>query len=163
VQFRVEPYPDRMFEGTIANISPSIDQASRTFPVEVIVDNAQNRLKPGLFATGAILTHRDPNVLAAPEDAVSILAGVSSVFIIDNGTVRQQSVTLGVQEGAFYEILDGLDGNETLAASNLSQLVSGDRVTETKTEPNTTTPPKTESPRGRGEGGRGERGGGGQP
>jgi RND family efflux transporter MFP subunit len=158
VQFRVESYPDRMFEGAIANISPSIDQQSRAFPVEVLVDNPKNTLKPGFFATGAILTHRDAAVLAAPEDAVSILAGVSSVFIVEDGVVRQQSVTLGAQEGRFFEVLDGLTGNETLAASNLSQLISGDRVIESKTEPNTTTPPNAEKPPERGEG-RGERGG----
>ncbi|HEX4998822.1 MAG TPA: efflux RND transporter periplasmic adaptor subunit [Terriglobia bacterium] len=163
VQFRVEPYPDRLFEGKIANISPAIDQDSRTFPVEVLVDNAQNRLKPGLFATGSILTHRDMSVLAVPEDAVSILAGVSSVYIIENGVIKQQSVTLGAQEGRFYEVIDGLEGSETLAASNLSQLVSGDRVSEARMEANTTTPPvigDTGSGRGgsgRGDGVRGER------
>jgi RND family efflux transporter MFP subunit len=155
VQFRVESYPDRMFEGKILNISPSIDQETRAFPVEVMVDNAQNKLKPGFFATGAILTHRDASVLAVPEEAVSILAGVSSVFIIDNGAVKQQSVTLGVREGKFYEVTDGLDGTETLAASNLSQLVSGDHVIEATTEPNTLTPPNAEnsSRGGRGAGG----------
>jgi len=128
VQFAVEPYPGQMFTGRIINISPSIDQQTRTFPVEVQVENASRKLKPGFFAKGIILTERDNNVMALPEEAVSTLAGVSSVFVIDNGVIRQQSVTLGSHEGKYFEILDGLMGNETVAISNLNQLVTGTKV-----------------------------------
>jgi RND family efflux transporter MFP subunit len=128
VQFAVEPFPGQTFNGRIANISPSIDQQTRTFPVEVQVENANHKLKPGFFAKGVILTERDNNVMALPEEAVSTLAGVSSVFVIDNGVIRQQSVTLGAHEGKFFEILDGLTGNETVAISNLNQLVTGTKV-----------------------------------
>ena len=128
VQFAVEPYPGQMFTGRIINISPSIDQQTRTFPVEVQVENANRKLKPGFFAKGIILTERDNNVMALPEEAVSTLAGVSSVFVIDNGVIRQQSVTLGAHEGKFFEILDGLMGNEMVAISNLNQLVTGTKV-----------------------------------
>jgi RND family efflux transporter MFP subunit len=128
VQFAVESYPGQMFTGRIINISPSIDQQTRTFPVEVQVENANRKLKPGFFAKGVILTERDNNVMALPEDAVSTLAGVSSVFVIDNGVIRQQSVTLGAHEGKFFEILDGLMGNEMVAISNLNQLVTGTKV-----------------------------------
>ena len=67
----------------------------------------------------------DDKVIAAPEDAVSTLAGVSTVFVVENGKVRPQNVTLGVHQGKLIEIVDGLKGNETLAASNLSQLEAG--------------------------------------
>jgi HlyD family secretion protein len=128
VQFAVEPFPGQTFNGRIANISPSIDQQTRTFPVEVQVENANHKLKPGFFAKGVILTERDNNVMALPEEAVSTLAGVSSVFVIDNGVIRQQSVTLGAHEGKFFEILEGLAGNEIVAISNLNQLVTGTKV-----------------------------------
>ena len=128
VQFVVEPFPGQMFTGRIANISPSIDEQTRTFAVEVQVENANRKLKPGFFAKGVILTERDNNVMALPEEAVSTLAGVSSVFVIDDGVIRQQSVTLGAHEGKFFEILDGLKGNETVAVSNLNQLVTGTKV-----------------------------------
>ena len=83
----------------IANISPSINQQSRTFPVEILVDESQPEgCKPGFFAKGAILTDMDEDVMAVPQEALSILAGVASVFVIENGVVRQQNVTLGAQK-----------------------------------------------------------------
>jgi RND family efflux transporter MFP subunit len=128
VKFQVEPFPDEVFVGRVLNISPSINQQSRTFPVEILVDNPTRKLKPGFFAKGAILTALDQNVIAAPEEAVSTLAGVSSVYIIDDGVVRQQTVTLGSHEGKFFEVLTGLKGDELLALNNLSQIVTGMRV-----------------------------------
>ena len=125
VQFRVESLPGKVFEGRVAFISPAVDQATRTFPVEVLVDNGARMLKPGFFAKGVILTRKDENVLAVPEEAVSTLAGVSAVFVIEKDKARQQTVTIGARDGKLLEILSGLKGDELLATSNLSQLATG--------------------------------------
>jgi membrane fusion protein (multidrug efflux system) len=134
VQFTVESYPGEMFRGRISSVSPAVDQATRTFTVEAELPNRDHRLKPGFFAKGDILTHMDDKVVAAPEDAVSTLAGVSTVFVIDNGKVRPQNVTIGAHQGNLIEILDGLKGGETLASSNLAQLSAGVAVTTRKAD-----------------------------
>ncbi len=128
VDFKVEPYPKDTFHGKIAYISPAIDQTTRTFPAEILVDNPAHKLKPGFFAQGDILLGRDEGVLAVPEETVSILAGVNSVYVIKDGVVKQTTVRLGEHEGKFIEVLEGLQGDEILAASNLNELVSGIRV-----------------------------------
>lgn len=129
IQFSVESYQNDMFRGRIVSVSPAVDQATRTFAVEAELPNPDHRLKPGFFAKGAILTRVDQAVVAAPEDAVSTLAGVSTVFVVEGGKVRPQNVSLGVRQGNLIEIVDGLRGNETLATSNLSQLSAGTAVT----------------------------------
>jgi len=125
VQFSVEAFPDRMFVGKIAYVSPAVDQATRTFPVEAMVENADRVLKPGFFAKGVAEVKVDTNVLAVPDAAVSTLAGVSTVYVIENNKARQQQVTLGIRQGPLVEITSGLKGNETLATTNLSQLATG--------------------------------------
>jgi RND family efflux transporter MFP subunit len=128
VEFRVESFGDTLFKGKVAYVSPALDQTMRTFTVEALVDNADRRLKPGFFAKGVILTRIDENVMAVPDNAVSTLAGVSSVYIVDKGKIAQQTVTLGIRQGALWEVLDGLKGDETLAASRLNELATGTRV-----------------------------------
>jgi RND family efflux transporter MFP subunit len=128
VDFKVEPYPNEMFHGKIAYISPAVDQATRTFAVEVLVDNPAHKLKPGLFAQGAVLLGRDDNVLAVSEDTVSNLAGVSSVYVIENGIVKQTTIQTGEHQDKFIEVVSGLKGDEILATSNLNELVTGTRV-----------------------------------
>ncbi|MFB3903546.1 MAG: efflux RND transporter periplasmic adaptor subunit [Acidobacteriota bacterium] len=125
VRFSVESFPGTVFEGKVAFVSPAVDQGTRTFTVEVLVDNSDRKLKPGFFVKGSILVRRDENVLAVPEETVSTLAGVTAVFVVEGGKVRQQTVEIGAREGNHLEVNSGLEGHETLAASNLSQLASG--------------------------------------
>jgi len=148
VKFRVEAFPETEFDGKVAYVSPAVDQATRTFAVEALVDNRSRQLKPGFFAKGTVTTRLDASVLAVPDDAVSTLAGVSTVYVIEGNKARQQIVSLGAHQGNLWEIVDGLKGDETLAVSNLSQLATGTAVN-----------PGGEDSRSEG-GGRGPRGGG---
>jgi RND family efflux transporter MFP subunit len=125
VEFSVESFPGEVFRGEIVSVSPRVDQDTRTFAIEAELPNSDHRLKPGFFANGVIFTHRDENVLAVPEEAVSTLAGVSTVFVVENGKIRTENVTLGVHQDKLVEIVDGLNGEEQLASSNLSQLATG--------------------------------------
>jgi membrane fusion protein, multidrug efflux system len=125
VVFAVEAFPERSFNGKVAYVSPAVDQATRTFPVEALVENAERVLKPGFFTKGVVRTHIDENVLAVPEDAISTLAGVSTVYVIENGKAKQQQVTLGARQDKRVEITSGLKGDEILATTNLSQLATG--------------------------------------
>jgi RND family efflux transporter MFP subunit len=125
VQFRVESFGDRVFTGKVAFISPALDQVMRTFTTEALVDNKERLLKPGFFAKGVILTKMDTDVLAVPDAAVSVLAGVPSVYVIADGKITQQSVTLGVRQGDRWEVSSGLKGDEMLAASRLNELATG--------------------------------------
>lgn len=135
IQFSVESYPNDTFRGRIVSVSPAVDQSTRTFAVEAELPNPNHRLKPGFFAKGVILTHVDASVIAAPEDAISTLAGVSTVFVVENGKVRPQTVTIGVHQGDLIEIVEGLHGGETLATSNLSQLSAGVAVAARRSTP----------------------------
>ena len=129
VQFQVESFPDVPFQGRVAYLSPAVDQATRTLALEVMVDNSRRLLKPGFFAKGVITLKQDADVVGVSENAVLTLAGVSNVFVLHDNKVKLQNVTLGVHQNGMFEILTGLQGNETLASSNLSQLADGAHVT----------------------------------
>ena len=156
VEFRVESFGDEVFRGKVEHVSPALDQTMRTFTVEAIVGNADRRLKPGFFAKGVILTRKDEQVMAVPDSAVSTFAGVSSVYVIKDEKITQQTVELGVRQGNLWEVLGGLKGDETLASSRLNELATGVRV-----EVDTSTPGAGGGSGGgrRGQGGHGGRGG----
>lgn len=54
VQFNVAAYPGETFTGQIAFIEPELDRRTRTVSVRVNVPNPKARLKPGMFARGAV-------------------------------------------------------------------------------------------------------------
>jgi RND family efflux transporter MFP subunit len=165
VEFRVESFGDRVFKGVVAYISPSLDQTMRTFTVEALVDNREHLLKPGFFAKGTILTRRDNNVMAIPDAGVSVLAGVSSVYVVKDGKITQQSVTLGVRQGDIWEVSAGLNGDEVLATSRLNELASGVsvRLLEADGSESAPAPEGSGTGGGRGQGGGAGRGAGGGP
>jgi membrane fusion protein, multidrug efflux system len=159
VRFSVEAFPERTFDGKVAYVSPAVDQATRTFAIESLVENPDRVLKPGFFAKGTIALKVDDNVMVIPDDTVSTLAGVSTVYVIEGGKARQQIVTLGSHEGKKWEIVEGLKGTEMLAASQLNQLATGMSVT---TGEDGATPANSGSGGGRGGRGRGRGQGQGQ-
>jgi multidrug efflux pump subunit AcrA (membrane-fusion protein) len=121
-------YADRTFAGRIARISPNVTTASRTLTVEAEVDNGQNLLKPGQFATVRILMPKaDPAVLV-PVRAVRTQDNASRVYVIKDGRVEEHVVQLGQAEGDLVEIKTGLHEGDIVATSNTEQLKDGAQV-----------------------------------
>src|SRR4029077_5914401 len=156
IEFAGEAFLNRKFKGRIAYVSPAVDQMTRTFAVEALVDNDDRLLKPGFFAKGVVMTRVDDEVMAVSDDAISTLAGVSTVYVIDNGKARQQQIGVGARQEKLVEVTSGLHGSETLAITNLSQLATGVNV---KIAGSAGDKGEGESEEGSRQGGRGGRGG----
>ena len=129
VQFQVDSFPNRKFNGRISRIAPSVDRQSRTMKVEALVNNADGVLKPGLFARVMILTDHRDKALIVPSSAVFQFAGLEKVFVIENGKVAERIVRSGTQTDTFVEIVEGVAEGDLVATSNLGNLQQGREVT----------------------------------
>lgn len=128
-ELRVDPFPNRVFRGTLTRISPSVEVASRSFVVEALVENPERLLKPGFFAKAFILTHVDPNALTVPQQALVTFAGVTKVFVMENNIARERVVQTGVRVGANeVEVTGGLKPGELIVISGLTRLTDGTAV-----------------------------------
>ncbi|QOV87903.1 efflux RND transporter periplasmic adaptor subunit [Humisphaera borealis] len=124
VKVRIDAYPDA-FSGQVTRISPQVDEANRTFPIEVQIPNTDRKLPPGAFARATIDTRMEENVVLIPAAAVVSFAGVDKVFVVNEGKVKEVQVKLGDRIGSEYEIRQGLKGKEVLATSGTSRLATG--------------------------------------
>jgi len=115
--------------GTVARVSPAVDEATRTVMIEAEVPNTQDELRPGAFATGEIVIDPDAPAILVPSSAVVTFAGVSKVLGVDGGKVVEKRVRLGRRAGDAIEVLDGVAAGESLIVEpgNLTagQAVSG--------------------------------------
>lgn len=125
VSVTVSTYPDRTFSGRVHHISPSVTPNSRTLTVEAEVDNGDNLLKPGQFATVRILLPQSEPAVLVPARAVQTEAGTSRVFVIKDGRAQQRIVQLGQTEGDLVEIKSGVAADEPVATSNVELLSDG--------------------------------------
>lgn len=129
VEIRVDAYPDTVFAGRLARISPAANRDNRSISVEADVPNPERQLKAGFFGSANIVTRADAEALVVPETAVINFAGVTKLFVVRDNTTYERRVTAGSRdEQGMIEILDGLQADEVVATSGLSKLENGKTV-----------------------------------
>ncbi len=126
----VDAHKDRKFAGQVVAVNPAIDPVSRSATIEVAVENSDNALRSGMFATAQIVRKGGGSAVFVPRSAVFSDQNTQSyrVFVIDGDTAKLRVVQLGAEEGDTVQILAGVNADETLATSNLAQLYEGAHV-----------------------------------
>ena len=72
---------------------------------------------PGLFATAELQLDQKQTELYVPASAVCNRGDVAAVFVIRDGTVREQIVSLGDREASRVRILTGLAAGDVVATA----------------------------------------------
>jgi multidrug efflux pump subunit AcrA (membrane-fusion protein) len=76
------------WDGTISHISPAANRKTRTFSVEVEVDNVANRLRPGMVAQVAVSKPIAMGAMVIPQDWVVTGMQEQGVFLVEDGVAR---------------------------------------------------------------------------
>jgi membrane fusion protein (multidrug efflux system) len=125
VVFKVDAYPGREFRGRLKTIYPSLDEKTRSLQVEAVAENADGRLKPGLFARVTLFTGPPRNTVVAPITALLYDNANIKLFVVDGNKARERSVKLGRKFGEFMEITEGLKEKETVVTVGQNNLMEG--------------------------------------
>ncbi|HOS72698.1 MAG TPA: efflux RND transporter periplasmic adaptor subunit [Bacteroidales bacterium] len=127
VSFRVEAVPGRDFSGTVAFVDPLIDPLTRVAGVRVDVGNRSGMLKPGMFATGSLVSDMAAyrNSIVVPKSAVLWTGKRSIVYVkdpqADEPVFRLREVKLGPAIGNAWVITGGLaEGEEIVTRGTFS-------------------------------------------
>jgi len=108
--------PGRSFSGQITSVGYQADPASRTYPIEITVENSGETLLPGMVARVSIPDPVGSNRLSIPVAAVAGEAGGKAcVYVIEQSIAHKREVTLGAPGGDFVEILTDLRAGERIA------------------------------------------------
>ena len=121
VTVSVEAFPDRTFTGKITRINPSVDQQTRAFEVEALIDNHEALLKPGFFVKATIPSNYVVDALVVPQDALLYVYGVYKVFVVDGNTLKEKEVKIGERYGDDVEITEGLAPGARIALATKGQ------------------------------------------
>jgi len=125
VTLKVDAYPGRSFKGLISRISPALDEKARALTVEATVDNSSGELKPGLFAKVHLLVDRQSPAIMVPTNSLVTFAGLTKLFVIQDGRAVERIVKTGIQDGDYIEILEGAKVGERIAIEMVSRLSNG--------------------------------------
>ena len=130
VTVKADAFPDLTFDGKIERIYPTIDPATRTFNVQVVISNAYGTLRPGMFARVTVNFGVNKNVVI-PDVAVVKQQGTGERFVYilnEDGTVSYEKVVLGRRMGTEYEVLSGIADGATVVTGGQIRLKDGIKV-----------------------------------
>ena len=152
VRVRLDAFPDQTFEGEISAIEPGVDAATRNVNIQARFENADRKLRPGMFAKVDIQLPQAEEVVVVPRTAISYAPYGNAVFVLQNADtgnngeqatgqsgdqsdgepqkiVKKRFVKLGRQRGDLVAVVDGLKPGEVVATSGLLKLRNDAKVT----------------------------------
>ncbi len=130
VEITADALPGQTFNGKVRKIYPTVDPATRTFTVEVVIDNGNSVLRPGMFARAKVNFGMN-NSVVIPDVAVVKQQGSGERFVYvlnEDNTVTYQKVVLGRRMGAEYEVLEGLSDGAKVVTGGMIRLKDGIKV-----------------------------------
>ncbi len=113
--FTVDTFPDKPFQGRATAIYPKaliVDNVVTYEVILTIIDPFENLLRPEMTTNVTIITKTLPGVLAIPRRGVKTSKGQHFVTVVTDGRRTSRTVTLGLQDGAFVEVVSGLSEGE---------------------------------------------------
>jgi multidrug efflux pump subunit AcrA (membrane-fusion protein) len=130
VSLEVEAHRGKKFNGRVTDVNPAIDPTSRAATVEAEVENSDNSLRSGMFATARILRAGGSRAVFVPKASVVSDQNTQSyrVFVVQNGVAHLRVVQIGQEENDAIQIITGVNADEVVATANLDKLYEGARV-----------------------------------
>jgi len=134
-KIRINAYPDKLFEGKVSYVYPTLNAATRTVPVRVELANPGLLLKPSMFAQVELPVSAKGSVVTVPVSAI-IDSGTRQIVLIQQaeGRFEPREVKLGARSDTNVEIIEGVKAGELVvvaanflidAESNLKAAVGG--------------------------------------
>jgi len=129
----VDAFPDRKYDGVIAEISPEANRQKATVQVKVQILNPDEYLRPEMNATVKFLANEirksgsEPTGVLVPTTAIRNRNGKKVVYIAFNGKALMREVHVMSQRSGGL-LVHGLNGGEDVITSASQNLEDGDKI-----------------------------------
>lgn len=127
VNVRIDAIGEGEFMGTVAEILPTSDAASRSFTVKIDLP-ANPILKSGLYGL-ARFPIAQKEAITVPKLAIAQRGQLTGVYVVGvDGKVNFRIVTTGVTSEGAVEILSGISEGDEIVSSDVERLSDGTKV-----------------------------------
>lgn len=105
-------------KGTIAFVSPALDEQTRTAQARVVLENPEGAWRPGMFVSATVQSAAAQSDVVLPRSALQEIEGQPAVFIQTEDGFEPRTVRLGRETDTSIEILDGVRPGESVVVRN---------------------------------------------
>jgi HlyD family secretion protein len=135
---KTDAYPDRKYQGVIAEISPEANRQKATVQVKVKVLNPDEFLRPEMNASVAFQSSDKPAQTDETKPALIVPAAAvrdGAVFIVAEGKALRRTVQIFDTSSQGVTISSGLIGGEDIIVNPPAELKDGQRVRPKEEKP----------------------------
>ncbi len=125
-QVNISSRPGEDFLGEVYSKNLAADPLSKTFKVEIKMENPEMKIKAGVYADISIEYVRKENVSMLPLTA--LLAGDREVMVNENGVARKRAVTVGLRNHSRFEMIAGVRPDELVLTEGNYDLKDGTTI-----------------------------------
>ncbi|MQP64104.1 efflux RND transporter periplasmic adaptor subunit [Niveispirillum sp. SYP-B3756] len=118
-------YPGQAFQGTLSAVDTRIDSVTRTLAALARLPNTDGHLHPGMFMTVRLTLENRANVVLVPEEALVPVGDRQFVYLVVDGKVQRQEITIGARSGGNVEAAQGLQGGELIITRGTQKVREG--------------------------------------
>lgn len=118
----------RQLQANVRRTSWSLDPANRSLRAEIDIPNPEGALRPGMYATAAILLDKRVDVLTLPTAAIVRDGRDTYCCTVESGKITRRKIELGLRSGAEVEVLSGLSAKDTVVLARAESLTTGQSV-----------------------------------
>jgi membrane fusion protein (multidrug efflux system) len=113
-QLAFESYPGEIFEAVVMELSPIVDEVSRTMEIKMDIVKRDKRIKAGMYAKISLITEVKNDIVRIPSDCIMSRFGETFVFVLDGEKVSKRLISEGIRIDGVSEIRMGLSAGETI-------------------------------------------------
>lgn len=125
----LDALPGKTFTGSVIQLNPSADPASRQFMARVILSNQDTLFKPGMFGRVSIVTDKILNALAVPREAVQTdRMGTYAMVVDEKGKTERRPIVTGASDPDYIAIEAGLSPGDKVVTMTAFKLREGQSV-----------------------------------
>lgn len=113
----------------VSFVGAAVSPNNRTLPVEIIIPNPHQRLKPEMVARVQIIrSQRQAAILVSESIIQQVDRNKLVVYVERNGVAEERVVKIGGRQNGMVEIIDGLKPGDRVIVSGFQKLVDGQPV-----------------------------------
>ena len=124
----IEALDKRRVKGTKIFLSRQPRDLARLYDLELVVQNPDGRILPGMFARVQVVYDTHENALLVPKSAILSEDTETWAFVIANGTVNKKSVSVGYTNSTHVEVVSGLSLDDIIVTTGLNSLKDGSKI-----------------------------------
>lgn len=115
-------------KGQLTQLSPAINEDTRTFSGYIVIENPELKLRPGMFAKADVVTVRKDSVLSIPKKIIKNRRGGKLVYTIDRNSANEKIIQTGISDDKFIEVEKGLEPGDKVVVKGYEWLRNRSKV-----------------------------------